>query len=390
VRFVLGNSELRRPIETKQANCTGLYGFSFEREDPKEGEKYYLPGFKAFRETVPNPVPGALYSTNEHPVQSFIWKDFSVKPDRTYVYHMRPVRGNPKNLVREAPFKITVKTEAHNAGDALHDVFFNRGVASSQVYAVKFGNRRLGLVPERKAWMWLSRGLEEAIKEFIKGAKNAQWQIRGCFYEFHYLPVLEELHDAVERGVDVQIIYDAKENEHFEREKESGERRFVESYPKQINETAIRLCGLGRCVHPRSQNKSYISHNKFMVLMKDGKAQEVWTGSTNISEGGIFGHTNVGHRIQDPGVAKKYLEYWDKLKDDRNLQTKDLKQFCEGLQPDISLAGVGPGKVKDRIPGGITALFSPGSKTDMLAAYAHLLEACRVYSPAFLCQARRH
>ena len=39
-----------------------------------------------------------------------------------------------------------------------------------------------------------------------------------------------------------------------------------------------------------------------MVLLK-GQQQtpaEVWTGSTNISDGGIHGQTNVGHWVRDP------------------------------------------------------------------------------------------
>jgi len=39
----------------------------------------------------------------------------------------------------------------------------------------------------------------------------------------------------------------------------------------------------------------------------------VWTGSTNISAGGIFGHSNVGHVIWDEGIAQLFLDYWDRL-----------------------------------------------------------------------------
>jgi len=54
-----------------------------------------------------------------------------------------------------------------------------------------------------------------------------------------------------------------------------------------------------------------------MVLLKDKKPVMLWTGSTNISEGGIFGHSNVGHCIKDKDVAAAYLKYWNMLKDDR-------------------------------------------------------------------------
>ena len=51
-------------------------------------------------------------------------------------------------------------------------------------------------------------------------------------------------------------------------------------------------------------------HNKFFVLSKDGEPVAVWTGSTNISENGIFGHLNVGHSVEDTDVASAYLTYW--------------------------------------------------------------------------------
>ena len=54
-------------------------------------------------------------------------------------------------------------------------------------------------------------------------------------------------------------------------------------------------------------------HNKFFVLSKDGEPVAVWTGSTNISENGIFGHLNVGHSVEDTDVASAYLTYWTQL-----------------------------------------------------------------------------
>jgi phosphatidylserine/phosphatidylglycerophosphate/cardiolipin synthase-like enzyme len=58
-----------------------------------------------------------------------------------------------------------------------------------------------------------------------------------------------------------------------------------------------------------------LRHNKFIVLLKGGKPLAVWTGSTNISDGGIFGHSNVGHTVWDKNVAAKYLDYWQRLAD---------------------------------------------------------------------------
>ena len=59
-----------------------------------------------------------------------------------------------------------------------------------------------------------------------------------------------------------------------------------------------------------------ISHNKFIVLLKDDMPVSVWTGSTNFTAGGIFGQSNVGHVVRNKEVARRYFDYWNKLKTD--------------------------------------------------------------------------
>ena len=59
---------------------------------------------------------------------------------------------------------------------------------------------------------WLSRELDDAILKFIADAEKGD-TLLCCFYEFRYEPVAEALKAAVDRGVDVRLIVDAKENE---------------------------------------------------------------------------------------------------------------------------------------------------------------------------------
>ena len=80
-----------------------------------------------------------------------------------------------------------------------HDVFFNRGVASSQAYVRRFGNRKPDDLepPERQqeAFDWLARDLETAMLKFIGQAGKGD-ELLCCFYEFRYAPVLQALKDA--------------------------------------------------------------------------------------------------------------------------------------------------------------------------------------------------
>ena len=125
-----------------------------------------------------------------------------------------------------------------------HDVFFNRGVASSQAYERRFGNKRPDeLKPASKrqeALDWLSRDLDNALLKFIANAKAGD-ALLCCFYEFRYEPVAAALKKAIGSGVDVQLIIDAKVNEHTD-----SKGKFHESFPRVENRKAITE---GR--HPR-------------------------------------------------------------------------------------------------------------------------------------------
>src|SRR5690606_4514898 len=143
------------------ADCTGLLGFSLHRQDLTENEAYYLSGSKTFAETDPGFPAGSSYSTRDHPIQSFQWADYSAKPGHEYIYTVAALKGTPQNLTEFARTSVQVATEVIRAD--VHDVYFNRGVAGSQAYVRRFGDNPPDQVPNRKAYEWLSRGLNEAL-----------------------------------------------------------------------------------------------------------------------------------------------------------------------------------------------------------------------------------
>ena len=67
----------------------------------------------------------------------------------------------------------------------------------------------------------------------------------------------------------------------------------------------------GDAVHPRTRTP--IPHNKFIVKLVGGAPPKVWTGSTNFTDSGFFGQTNVGHRDRGRRTSKTYLDYWTEL-----------------------------------------------------------------------------
>ena len=292
--------------EGQTAKQKGLMGFAIERSELNKGkviEKYYLRGIKRFKGKDQGLPPGTPVPTSEHPVQSFQWGDYTAKPDTTYRYKVTPVYGQPKQLDLDEASATTVEiaTEPEQGqgkrGEITHDVYFNRGVAGSQAYALRFGETKPDEnEPDSDQMKWLSRGLFEALTNFIGLAAAedaADYKLRAMLYEFHYLPVGKAFSAARKAGADVAIRYEAQ------------------SYA-DVNEEMIAAAGIKGICKPQ-KSRAGIRHNKFIVLIHKEQPVGIWTGSTNISAGGIFGHSNVGHVIWDNNLAQLYLDYWDRL-----------------------------------------------------------------------------
>jgi phosphatidylserine/phosphatidylglycerophosphate/cardiolipin synthase-like enzyme len=341
VYAVAGTYVVTLGFDLPETDCAGLLGFSLHRVDHTENEAYYLEGTKRFAETDPGFPAGARYSTKDHPVQSFQWADYSAKPGHRYTYTVTALKGSPTNLSAHVVTDVEITTESPEGGT--HDVYFNRGVAASQEYVRRFGNRAPNNVANNQAFIWLSRGLYEAMVEFVAQTTPGKHALRIAAYEFHYKPFLDELKKAVDRGVDIQIIYDARQDP-----------------PRDDNEAAVGDIGLDAVCTKRTANPSAIAHNKFVVKLENGSPKSVWTGGTNFSEGGIFGHSNVAHLVEEPAIAAKFLAYWNELLDDPKYPT--LRPALEALSP---LPTNPP-------PVGTSVLFSPRKTLDALNWYADL------------------
>ncbi len=300
--------------------------------------------------------------TSEHPIQSFQWGDYTAKPARTYRYKIMPVYGKPKLIELDdasaTSVEITTESEEGRAGDdgqPRHDVYFNRGAAGSQAYARKFSDKPDETKPESDQMVWLSRGLFEALTTFIAraaGADAKDYQLRAMLYEFRYLPVGNAFAAARKAGADVAVRYEAQ------------------SY-KDENEAMIGKARIKSICKPQ-KSRAGIRHNKFIVLIHKNNPTAVWTGSTNISAGGIFGHSNVGHVIWDEGIAQLFLDYWDRLAKPDVTRGPLVKKNLE-VEPTPAPKSLPP---SDRM----LTLFSPrdGDKTlETLHWYADLMDSAQ-------------
>ena len=286
------------------------------------------------------------FYTNEFPVQSFLWGDYSASPGTKYRLRILPMYGEPGSLTTDPKdeIKLEIDTEKEWEPGETHGVWFNRGAIASQAFAEQFGNKVPNDIndPKDPEVAWLSRGLLEACLKYI-GDTSTKDALRVAAYEFTYPPILNALKAALDRGIDVQIVYHDTSDD------------------KGANEAAMKEAGLPvndqKITYRRSKTK--IPHNKFIVRLKGGRDPvEVWTGSTNFTSSGFLGQTNVGHRVADKQTAAQYLAFWEVLKTDPELA--DLRATTAELTPD---------PIEVIAKKSIAQVFSPRAGTKMLDWY---------------------
>lgn len=407
VRAVAGTEVILFGMNVPDDKAKGLLGFKIEKQVDDDWKQLH---------------DGRTFETSsETLIQRFMWSDYSVDAGNDYVYRFTAVYGSVSNFKYTDTLELKITTE--NPDDGENAIYFNRGVAGSQAYARKFGAYRKRYkenpteqdpekiryvdllkpedVPDRAAYKWLSRGLEEALLAFIGQAKDKTYSIRASLYELSHKPAAQAFVDALERGVDVKIIHHAKLQTTYDRvsnkdavtsvafKKDQDPRAFWGSelqknkIPDSISTTAMRTLGsIGvsdttcweaykQMLIPRS--KANISHNKFIILLKDGKPIQVWTGSTNLTGGGLFGQSNVGQIIRNEDIAEQYHNYWNKLSGDpdkKKSDTKDpgIKNWLETNNPDLP----------DDLPkDSVNVIFSPRLSDQMLQWYADRLNEAK-------------
>ena len=158
--------------------------------------------------------------------------------------------------------------------------------------------------------------------------------------------------------MDVKVIYEAGGT--------SQKPRAARTASAKANENAITRNRFPRAALIKRTRRTKIPHNKFLVRVSArGNPLAVFTGSTNFTESGFLGQSNVGHSTTDKDVAKTYLDYWNILAQDP--KTTAAARDCMALSPDP----------EDLEPGTTTCIFSPRSKSQMLEWYGERVADAR-------------
>jgi phosphatidylserine/phosphatidylglycerophosphate/cardiolipin synthase-like enzyme len=346
VNAISGTNVISLGMNLSDAARPGCLGFSIYRRDLSNptDKGNYLEGKKTFKETSQDIKPGGSVSSHKDPYQTFQWGDYTVEPGHEYLYKVSLFKGDPINHVHGNPVELRIVAEPET--NEKHSIYFNRGAAGSQLYANRFHNvppNKLTGQDQIDAYQWLSRGLLEGFIAFIRRAQGNAYGLYGAIYEFQLSEALNAIKAASDTGAEVHIIYDAIPSA---------------TGPGDKNSAAIQqYMGAIDC-YPRVLGK--IMHNKFFVLTKDGQAIAVWTGSTNQTENGIYGHANCGHIVEDSTIATQYLAYWHEIHD------------CTTTKNEINWINSNNPNPPVQEPGNLSAVFSPRTGLKVLDWYARI------------------
>jgi phosphatidylserine/phosphatidylglycerophosphate/cardiolipin synthase-like enzyme len=356
VNAIAGSYVVILGLDISDAKRRGLRGFAVKRTDHTEDESYWMSGMKTFQSVEPHPQAGGQYSSLIHPFQTFQWSDYSAKPGYTYTYTVVAMYGPVDALTQGATVDVDVTTEPEEGAE--HTIHFNRGSVATQEYARRFKNipptpiKKGGPAAGQAAFDWLSRGLFEGIVAFIQRAKGDGWGLKGCFYEFQWKPILDELHNAKARGVDVKIVFDDIKGK---------------TGPYKLNEAAINLSKIKSLTKPRKNGT--LMHNKFLVLTKNDKPVSVLFGSTNLTLNGIYGHANCTHVVENADIAAKYLDFHTKLLTDPvTTRGNTYKQWTIENSP---------APATEFVEDSMAPVFSPRANLDALNWYGELAGAAK-------------
>ena len=375
LRVIAGTTNVLLGMDLQKSHRKGCLGFSIERTDlgPKDGhapakpDKRWLPNLLRF----PSDQDDQNVTTDRAPLQKFRWGDYTTRPGSRYRYRVVPRYGKPGKLdpiTDKDGVTVEVTTEDNAAPETA--VFFNRAAAASVAFERKFPTVKTetDLLGDsdvaRDARSWLSRGLEEALLAYLEQAKDKSFALHAAIYEFQKSSLLAGLSAALKRGVDVQVVY-------HHRQKMKGSKPDPKDKTAGENDEAIKDAKLGKVCKPREADpQAAIMHDKFVVLLKKkGKTlepQAVWTGSTNWTDGGIYGQLNVGHAVYDPEIAGLYEQCFQLLRADT--PAAELKKALGKLTPL-------PAKLPDEHR--TWPVFSPQSNLKMIDLYAGICSSAR-------------
>ncbi len=282
------------------ANCVG---FSIEVRNDATGAVEFLKNLKGFE--ADSPAEGESRPSDVWPFQTFTWTHHAVLVGAKVSYRVTAMVGAPGALRAGEQSDWEQVVLSPDAGPAT-DVYFNRGLILSQ-FVSRYAKAH-GLTTTRALKSNLTSTVDGPLMQFLTGDLGAA--IRGILKRAGADPRLEiycalfelDLDDLIEGllacGARAHVILANGSVKVVGEDENSG--------------AAVRLVGKVD-LHRRMTAPHGLAHNKFVVVCRDGKPTDVWTGSTNWTLTGLHTQINNGIAIESEELASAYLDHWHEL-----------------------------------------------------------------------------
>ena len=300
---------------------------------------------------APAPVASAA-TTERHPWQAFRYVDADVEPGGATATGWS--RGGRSDRLEDgAAVELTVATE--DTGAEATAVFLNRAAASTAVHRA-LRRRRPGGSPEARRGG--SRAGWGGASPSWRDAQDARFKLHVAVYEVPEAraPRRSRRHMRPRR-VEVQVVYHGRQQGRARPHR--GE-----------NRAAARRAGDQRAVHPAGGGAPAAASatTSSSCSTRGGAPAAVWTGSTNWTDGALYGQLNVGHAVYRADVAGHFERYFQPRP-----RPAGGGRSAEAL--DRSL----PGERGARARGGpgVWPVFSPRGSLEAVEFYAEVCARAR-------------
>ncbi len=132
----------------------------------------------------------------------------------------------------------------------------------------------------------ISNKTESPESALLRNIKNANKSFYGAFFEINSKPIISELINAYQRGIDVKLVL----------EKDNSGKRGI----KELTDAGIKII---------TDNRKGLMHNKFAII--DGTI--VWTGSYNLTYNDEYKNNNNVIEIHSEEMAGIYLDEFKEM-----------------------------------------------------------------------------
>jgi hypothetical protein len=282
-------------------------GFAI-RCTPPNGAPFFLLNRLSFAQAITRnttPAQRVWTPSNEAPFQKFHWMHFAGAPQSGVFRYDVTARFFANDALVDGPTG-SVQVELFPARQPGFELGFTGGYLTSQAYAEQFHNQPFE-PPGKRPLLYDTKSFE------------AQYAWLGAHARRMIMQTLDECVQDPSLTVDL-FAYDLNEPDVMRKlvRLKGRLRAFLDNAPlhtgKALEVEAHKvLVASAGAANVAQGSFTRFSHDKIIIVKRNGKPVRVITGSTNFSVRGLYVQANNVLRFDDPGVAALYAQVFDQV-----------------------------------------------------------------------------